>query len=339
MELLDKYYLILGINQNSTIDELKQAYREKAKIYHPDRNPSPNAHEQFIILTEAYEYLKELKANPNTSKSQRSKYYPKGSYDNKQNEAREKARAQAQQYARMRYQEFIKTEYYKNITSLNTIFDHFIYIIALGVVFFLPVFGYLISKWDGILIALIIVAATAPITLTYIKQMNFNFSSLGKSFYQIFKSNYFSLVIFSLINIFIFIRIGLQTMIPLFSLISVYILSSSAYMGFDIMFSKFSAQKKCRYYIAFCIIPLIINMLLLANYKFSNNPKSETYVFACDENTQKSTYIFLKDNKYSQYPGIRVFRDIDQMLYAEYINYTFEEGLFGIRVMKNYKFF
>jgi preprotein translocase subunit Sec63 len=30
------FYEILGINQNSTQDEIKQAYYKKAKIYHPD---------------------------------------------------------------------------------------------------------------------------------------------------------------------------------------------------------------------------------------------------------------------------------------------------------------
>ena len=33
-----EYYLILEIPQTSTIQEIKQAYRKKALLYHPDRN-------------------------------------------------------------------------------------------------------------------------------------------------------------------------------------------------------------------------------------------------------------------------------------------------------------
>ena len=36
--------------------DIKKAYRQKAKLLHPDRNKSPNANEQFVQLKRAFEY-------------------------------------------------------------------------------------------------------------------------------------------------------------------------------------------------------------------------------------------------------------------------------------------
>jgi len=54
---LSDYYGILGIPDNSSIDDIKKAYRKKARLYHPDINPSPEAKDLFINATEAYEFL------------------------------------------------------------------------------------------------------------------------------------------------------------------------------------------------------------------------------------------------------------------------------------------
>lgn len=51
------YYEVLGIDKNATPDEIKKAYRELAKKYHPDINHSPDAPEKFKEITEAYECL------------------------------------------------------------------------------------------------------------------------------------------------------------------------------------------------------------------------------------------------------------------------------------------
>ncbi len=53
------YYKILGLkNSNVTIEEIKQAYREQAKKYHPDINTTSNfAEERFKDINEAYKTL------------------------------------------------------------------------------------------------------------------------------------------------------------------------------------------------------------------------------------------------------------------------------------------
>lgn len=51
------YYEELKVNRNATDEELKKAYRQLAKAYHPDVNKDPGATEQFKKISEAYETL------------------------------------------------------------------------------------------------------------------------------------------------------------------------------------------------------------------------------------------------------------------------------------------
>lgn len=48
---------ILDLSPGANKSEIKQAYRKKAKIYHPDHNPSPSANQEFIRVKQAFDYL------------------------------------------------------------------------------------------------------------------------------------------------------------------------------------------------------------------------------------------------------------------------------------------
>ncbi|CAL8128985.1 unnamed protein product [Orchesella dallaii] len=51
------YYAILGVPKNASLKDVKKAYYELAKKYHPDTNKAPDAQKKFQDVSEAYEVL------------------------------------------------------------------------------------------------------------------------------------------------------------------------------------------------------------------------------------------------------------------------------------------
>lgn len=51
------YYVALGLTEDASVEDVKAAFRAKAKRLHPDHNPSPIAAKQFHRVHEAYETL------------------------------------------------------------------------------------------------------------------------------------------------------------------------------------------------------------------------------------------------------------------------------------------
>ncbi len=51
------YYDVLGVTRNVGKDEMKKAYRKKARQYHPDVSSEHDADTRFKEVNEAYEVL------------------------------------------------------------------------------------------------------------------------------------------------------------------------------------------------------------------------------------------------------------------------------------------
>jgi len=53
------YYEALGVSRDASADEIRRAYRQLARKYHPDINKEPGAEDRFKEISEAYEVLRD----------------------------------------------------------------------------------------------------------------------------------------------------------------------------------------------------------------------------------------------------------------------------------------
>lgn len=60
MNTIATHYTTLGVEMNATEQEIKKAFRNKVKKYHPDINPTKEAEEEIRKITEAYEVLSDV---------------------------------------------------------------------------------------------------------------------------------------------------------------------------------------------------------------------------------------------------------------------------------------
>jgi molecular chaperone DnaJ len=50
-------YNLLGISASATPDEIRAAYHQAARRFHPDANPNPGAGDEFKLIADAYAIL------------------------------------------------------------------------------------------------------------------------------------------------------------------------------------------------------------------------------------------------------------------------------------------
>ncbi len=93
------YYTILGINKSADADEVKRAFRQLARKYHPDVNPGDKSAEgKFKEVSEAYEVL--------SDKEKRQKYDQFGQYWNQAGAASSRASSRSGGGAGMGFDDF-----------------------------------------------------------------------------------------------------------------------------------------------------------------------------------------------------------------------------------------
>ncbi|MEQ8531555.1 MAG: DnaJ domain-containing protein [Imperialibacter sp.] len=105
---MSNYYLtILELETGATKNDIKKAYRRLSKKYHPDLNKSPEAHQKFIELTEAYTFLNQIGPRPHHEPVAYD-YNPEvDEYELWREKAKAKARYKAKEEAKMQ-RELIK---------------------------------------------------------------------------------------------------------------------------------------------------------------------------------------------------------------------------------------
>lgn len=106
---LKRYYDILGLPENTELNDVRKRYRKLAMQYHPDKNSSSNAKEQFLLITDAYEILVGKKEVPIQSRVHISR-------------SKEKSNEERVKEAKKRYFEQIRKEKQENEKYFKSLF-------------------------------------------------------------------------------------------------------------------------------------------------------------------------------------------------------------------------
>lgn len=142
--VLSEYYEILGLKAGCSVDEIKKAYRNKARIYHPDVNHSSDAKDQFIKVTEAYDFLITNHEKALTDEED---------YIRIMNDWRkyrqERSRQRAQYYARKSFSDFKNSKYYQTTRILNGTVIIFNFAVSIMVLTY-TILGYILKLRDPV---------------------------------------------------------------------------------------------------------------------------------------------------------------------------------------------
>ncbi|NNF01527.1 MAG: J domain-containing protein [Bacteroidia bacterium] len=172
---MDNYYKILGLDNGASIADVKSAYRELAKKYHPDINPSPHAKQVFIRITEAYQCLTDPQKKYSHEQRKRRAQGRSAANSTRSDlneewmrQRQQEARRRAEEFARMNYTTFRQTQTFRStmrhyipqfagcliagIFTISLIAFLFKFSSVLGVVaalFSLPTIALLFQYWEN----------------------------------------------------------------------------------------------------------------------------------------------------------------------------------------------
>jgi hypothetical protein len=183
----NKYYRLLGLPPNAGLTEIKKAYRNLSKKYHPDLNKSADAQEQFIQISEAYEILSSyLSSNAST---QKNKDTEEDFSDEIYQEILRAAREKAQRQAKIKYEKLQKEhEAFREsgIYDLLNILKLLLHVVLIPLTLFLIAFPiYLIFQYGFSF--LLMAAFFWPVSLfllLYINEKREHYFSPGEFYYN-----------------------------------------------------------------------------------------------------------------------------------------------------------
>ena len=329
---IQKYYIILGISPAATIAEIKKAYRSKAKSMHPDVNKSPNAHEQFVLLNEAYEYLTSV-GSSNSSASQSNSASSQWTEQDWEEQQRENAKERAREYARMRYEEFLKSDQYKEQVVVDTVVLHLSVFFSILLLTVFPIVLFSMVGVESIIGYVLVNLILIPIHLQTYKNLKvLNEGEFLYSIAKLFLFRWFQVAVLIILNFILLFQVVIHTLVSISFIFSAYAIAV-------LVFKIIARNSKDKNFLSFAVAPSIISFLFLVNFVFSSNPIYEKFKVVSNGYTQNSSLIVLENDQLDDYPGVRTFFDYQEVRYANEVQYTFEYGLFGLMVMKNYKVF
>lgn len=175
------YYQVLGVPSQANPDEIRKAYRKKAKTAHPDVNSNPNAQDNFVMIAEAYEILSDpqkrsvydqrLRRDRVQSVAARAARNSAANSSRANQERYEawvrQARARANANARMSYNDFkSKSRVEKAELEVFHYMQYFLLLVVFTISVFLmliPLLAMIYGRWWMVLLALVMTPVSLKI--------------------------------------------------------------------------------------------------------------------------------------------------------------------------------
>jgi hypothetical protein len=154
-------------------------------------------------------------------------------------------------------------------------------------------------------------------------------------------------IVFSIFNFILLVTVLFNTVIHFYWFVAIIIvlcIISNVVINRN-TFKLGNLDKKYFFKVTF---PMIVNGFFLINYITGTHPVKETYCYknmiaevgnVRSHQKGKTTYIYLSNNAYEySYMTRSFFIDYKRMLFKNQIIYTFEKGIFGLKIRKDYQF-
>lgn len=356
MSKIAKYFALLGVQPTSSAEEIKKAYRKKAKELHPDVSSHPDAEERFKVLNEAYEMIMALKqgrrlltyqkiqqrkqdaqARPRTKNAAAQARYEK---DKAYREARMKQKKEE-------FERLQQTDFYRFIAASEV----FLKVIRMSFPFWVSIVGGILGFVKfGIAGLVFAVAFSAPLWIVvYRYQDEVSGRRLIESFRQLVRTKYFYKVATLLVGS-LLLFYPWHTVFPW----QIYPIGYLIIVGMSLPFLKrLTAHEFSLRFVLLGACPFVLNFLFAMNYIFAFNPQVSTFEYSLydtrfnlndltddDFATFRQTgNIYLEGSAYDDSFWIRHFFNDQAVMSGEgTINLEFKTGLLGFPVLTDYQF-
>lgn len=326
-----RYFQILGLPPTAGKAAIREAFRRKAKLLHPDRNAAPDAAQKFVELYEAYEHLYREKGREK----------PRRPIKNYSHQARQAYyRQKAERAAKMRYEEFLRSEQYKKDVGVNLLLNLLFAFFLLIVLVIVPIFGYFSGTDPSVLVLPLLVLLFWPLWKQVFRfgetqRWKFNISAV----HYVLQKEKLWFCVGIVVNFIALIYIFMHALIKPLHLFLIYALA--VLVGWlAVVFFRKERQKKLLPRVRFILGPTLVLAAYTVNSFWSISPREECYRFVPGGNqSQATTLIVLENNAYEEYPGVRFFGDMYELNGNKKVCLSFATGILGVEVLKDARFY
>ncbi len=332
-------FATLHLPPDASWKQVERAFELLSRKWHPEINASSEAEEKYRNIAEAYARLrkhfkKETKTTPSfwsewahrLLDTQRAPLYTGPGFDRVE-------------------------------LTLNIVFDWIRALFVLFVFVGSPLFGYLYIGGWGILVGVLIIFLSVHswVQVVYHDPPRLQVKELFWSIRQLGVVPIFQLPLLTIYHVWIVFTIGLDTFIPYWF----FVVGDGIALGIGYGVSKFVEVPYFKSSVVWMGLgPLLFSWFLVFNFRFSGPSEVENYRFEFLEQKgpvfhrtgyssrfygdlayYSTTKVILEGDAYEAYPGILTFSDYDEMKGRREVSLITAKGLFGLKVLKDYRFY